>query len=105
MTAHTSRTSSDEHPVITELQPLSDTPLRVVSSTPQTLTATGQVAGQLAVHLAQMATLAAAALVDADERSSLHRIDRLSTVVACTSFGGLLIQQVRDIDRFIASVR
>ncbi len=88
-----------------QMQPLSDTPLRIVSSNPGRLTVVGQVTGQLTAHLAQIAALPTARLVEVTDRSSLHRLDELGAVVSCTWFGGLLVQQVPDIARFIAGHR
>jgi len=75
--------------LLEQMQPLSDTPLRIVSSKPGRLTAVGQVTGQLPAHLARIAALPAIRRVEVTDRSSLHRLDELGAVISCTWFGGL----------------
>ncbi len=84
-----------------QLQTLSDTPLRVIGRTPGRLTALGGLAGGTAELATRLAPFGAE-LVEQAHGNTLHRLDELSTVVLCTSFGGLLIQQVPDVERFIA---
>ncbi len=88
------------HFILEQLQVLSDTPLRIVSHQPGRLNATGQVRGGLAAHLQRIDGLEAE-VVDVNGDWSLHRLDELGAVVSCTGFGGLLIQQVPDVETFV----
>ncbi len=87
--------------LLEQLQPLSDTPLRILQSTPGRLTALGGLAGGTAELATRLAPFGAE-LVEQAHGGALHRLDELGVVVCCTSFGGLLIQQVPDVERFIA---
>lgn len=93
------------HPVLEALQFLSDTPLKVISTTPGRATATGRVNDGILAHLNQLAELDGVRdlefeLVELAVGWSVHRVEHIGAIVSCTSFGGLLIQQVPDTQAF-----
>lgn len=93
--------SADE--ILELLQPLSDTPWRVLMRKPGRLTAIGGLAGGPA-SLSERIYELDGELVDDASGALLYRLDELDVAVSCTDFGGLMVHQVPDLDRFIVAV-